>query len=291
MKINKIIPVIILPLLAACGGNNADKAKSINDYKNASTADSLAFYFGQMRAAEYWREAEIDTVLRSQESRDEFLKGLRAGLDVVKEKDAYNQGVYLGVQLAMNIREINEGYDIRTNSNIMLDAIADGLRNDSVVDYADASQHFSQIINDLNAKKEQNDRKSAQDALVAEAKALKMTKINDDLYGAAPETPGSGPLIQLGDSIAVVIDVTQITGQDIDHQASPALKVGTKMLGPVTEALLTMRVGEAREFITTPPALMGRIYARRGLKPNDLLKVKIYTSPAKKIADKTGSDR
>ncbi|MDE6296153.1 MAG: hypothetical protein K2M03_08835, partial [Muribaculaceae bacterium] len=47
------------------------------------------------------------------------------------------------------------------------------------------------------------------------------------------------------------------------------------------DALLTMRAGESRDFLTTPPALMGRLYARRGLKPNDILKLNITTSPLK----------
>ncbi len=171
--------MLFLPLLTACGGDNAEQAKSIADYKNATTADSLVFYFGQMRAAEYWREAHADTTLASRESRDEFLKGLRAGMDAVRSNMAYNQGVYLGIQLAMNLNEMDEGYGIKTKKDIMLEAFADGLRNDSVVDYTAAAEEFSTIINALNTQKEEKDRQLGKDALVAEAKALKMTKIND----------------------------------------------------------------------------------------------------------------
>ncbi len=281
--------MLFLPLLTACGGDNAEQAKSIADYKNATTADSLVFYFGQMRAAEYWREAHADTTLASRESRDEFLKGLRAGMDAVRSNMAYNQGVYLGIQLAMNLNEMDEGYGIKTKKDIMLEAFADGLRNDSVVDYTAAAEEFSTIINALNTQKEEKDRQLGKDALVAEAKALKMTKINDDLYAAAPKTPGTGNLLQVGDSVAVVLIVTQVGGEEIDRQAKPDFKIGSSLIGPITEALLTMRIGENREFLTTPPALMGRVYARRGLKPNDLLKIEIFTSPAKPRTDNAAS--
>lgn len=280
MKLKQILPILCLPLLAACNGG-ADNGKTMADYKDATTADSLTFYFGQMRAAEYWRNATVDTTFASRESRDEFLKGVRAGMDAVRNNDMYNQGVYLGIQLAMNLGEIDREYELKTNKAILLDALSDGLRNDSVVDYNEASVQFSQIMNALNERKELNDRTKGQEALAAEAKALKMTRLSDDLYAGAPTKPGEGELLQIGDSVAVVLTVTQIGVGEIDHQADPHFKVGSKLIGPVTDALLTMRVGESRDFLTTPPALMGRIYTRRGLKPNDILKFNITTSPVK----------
>lgn len=275
MKIRHILPILCLPLLASCGGNGSDNGKSMADYKDATAADSMIFYFGQLRAADYWREAQADTTLATRESRDEFLRGLRAGMDAVRDKDAYNQGVYVGIQLAMNMKEMQEGYDIKFNRDILFDAISDGLRNDSAVDMSEATKEYTRLINDLNQQKEERDRAKGREALAAEAKALKMTKINDDLYAAAPTKPGTGDVVKLGDNVSVVMDIAVVGGEMIDNQATPSLKVGSRLVGPVTEALLTMRPGETREFLTTPPALMGRMYLRRGLNANDILKLTI----------------
>ena len=81
--------------------------------------------------------------------------------------------------------------------------------------------------------------------------------------------------------MSVVLIVTQVGGGEIDRQADRKFKLGSKLIGPITDALLTMRAGESRDFLTTPPALMGRMYARRGLKPDDILKLNITTSPLK----------
>lgn len=278
----RLIPFILLPLLAACG-NSSDSAKSIADYKNATPSDSLMFYYGQLRSADYWREAKADSTLMTQDSRNDYMRGVRDGIKAVKDNNAYNLGLFLGIQFAMQSSELNNDYDTKVNSDIFCDALADGLRNDSVVDAAEAAGNFQQVLAGMNAEKEKRELEKSKTALAASAKNLKMTKINDTLYGAEPTTPGNGPILKLGDNVAVVLNVSVIGGKSIDDQASPDLKIGSKLIGPVTEALLTMRMGETRVFITTPPALLGRMYERRGLNPDDILRMTITVSqPAPK---------
>ena len=78
---NKILAAgAALLLLASCGGKGEGESRSIADYGEISTADSLLYYFGQLRAADYWQFAKGDSTLAERASRDEYLKGLRAGL-------------------------------------------------------------------------------------------------------------------------------------------------------------------------------------------------------------------
>lgn len=80
-----LIPTIIatsLALLASCG---PDKGRDISEFRNASTGDSLMYYYTQMRAYEYWREADSDTSMRNPEQRRRFLDGLKAGMDAIKK--------------------------------------------------------------------------------------------------------------------------------------------------------------------------------------------------------------
>lgn len=81
-----LIPTIIatsLALLASCG---PDKGRDISEFRNASTGDSLMYYYTQMRAYEYWREADSDTSMRNPEQRRRFLDGLKAGNGCHKKK-------------------------------------------------------------------------------------------------------------------------------------------------------------------------------------------------------------
>ena len=96
--------------LSSCSGGGSSTADNLKD---AAPGDSLLYYFGQIQAAEYWRQAESDTTLRDEKSREDFMRGVKAGMDAVRSEDAYNQGVYLGVQMAMQIKESEEAYGIR----------------------------------------------------------------------------------------------------------------------------------------------------------------------------------
>lgn len=284
----RLLPILFLPLLAACGGNAGDSAKSMADYENASSADSLMYYFGQLRAVDYWREAKTDTTLATRESRDEFLRGVRAGIDAARNNDAYNQGLFTGIQLAMNLKEFQEGYELKVNRDIMVDAIADGLLNDSVVDPSEATAEFSHLISAFNSKKEEKDRAKGREALAAEARARKMSPLGDDLYAATPAKAGNGQNIAIGDVASISLKLNVVGGTTLDD-ANYDVKVGQQFVGPVTEALLSMKPGEKREFLTTPNALFGRVYERRGLSPADLIQITINVDSVSRAAAPTAT--
>ena len=70
-------------LLSSCGGNNnSDSIRHLGDYKETTAADSLIYYFGQLRAVDYWQYAQQDTILKTQQSReDSVLLGILPVVD------------------------------------------------------------------------------------------------------------------------------------------------------------------------------------------------------------------
>lgn len=276
-------------LLASCSNEKkGENNRSLADYGEITTPDSLLYYFGQLRAADYWQFAKSDSVLSSRQSRDEYLKGLRAGLDAAKDNDAYNQGLYVGIQLAMNMKEFSEEYGVDLNRKIVYSAIEDGLLNDSAVNTAEANRMFRQVLERLNMRKEENDRATAIATLSEAAKAGKWNKISDTLYGGLIKTPGEGPVVKEGDFVGVELEVNDTDGKEIDRRSMERIKVGQSFPGPVTEAISTMNIGEIRSFYTTGPAMFGRLSSRYNVKPTQILTFTVKLSaPAAPVSEET----
>ena len=95
-------------LLVLTGCKNSPK--KLSDLKGGTPADSMMYYFGQMQAGNYWQDAETDTLLRSDDSREEFMKGFRAAMGMDTDDPAYNKGLQLGLRLAVRLREFKERY-------------------------------------------------------------------------------------------------------------------------------------------------------------------------------------
>lgn len=266
-------------LLSACG---PEKGKDINEMSNLTEADSAMYYFGQMRAGEYWREAQRDTALKTREARDAYLKGLKAGMDLVKaasgENDinaTYNQGVFMGVQIAMNMAEFDKTYETKSNKSTVLQSIAYGLENDSVVKDSEAQSEFYGIMNRLDEKKEAADKANSATALASEASKLQMTKINDQLYGKVLKA-GNGTALKQGDKIDVEMTLKKANGEKIDMQLPKQIEIGNKyMSGPFSDALSSMTDKETKEFATTAYELFGSRTSQMGYKATDVMLVTI----------------
>lgn len=271
--------------MAACNGGGAS---SISDLKDADAVDSLMFYYGQRMSADYWLMAQGDSAMKTAEAREEYMRGFRAGMAAVKSDEAYNNGLMSGLQQALNIKGFEKEYGVKIKPEVLTAAMEAGLKNDSAVDNSVAAREFTRIMRDMDSRKEAADREASRQTLKQEAVARKMTKVNDDLYGANPKTQGNGELIKPGDRVSVVCDIDRVGGDNVDRLASPDVNVGSTMPGPLTEALLTMKRGETREFLTTAAALYGRMYQRRGLEANTMLLLTLTANPAQErpAADK-----
>lgn len=266
-------------LLSSCGGNNnSDSIRHLGDYKETTAADSLIYYFGQLRAVDYWQYAQQDTILKTQQSREEYMKGVKAGMDAVNSSDAYNQGLYVGIQLAMNMKEFQEGYGCKFDRKILLNAIEDGLKNDSIIDAGEANARFREVLEEMNVRKEEADKKEAIENLSKEAKANNWVEINPTLY-AHPAT-SAGKKLTEGQVVKAEIEIATLDGRVIDSRPTDALTVGRSYPGPITDAVNTMSENESRTFYTTAPAVMGRYYERYNLKPTQILKLTIKLGAA-----------
>lgn len=284
------IAVAAAALVSCSGKSEGDNTvRPISDYKNMTPGDSMAYYIGQASSLDYWRVAQQDTVMQSKESRDEFMKGMRAGLDAIRDNDAYNQGYYMGVQMAMQMKEFSEDFNTSYNKTILLNAYADGLKNDSILDAGKIQQEYTALVNSLNARKEAMDKAAAEEALQKKAKSLKLQKINDILYASAGQG-GEGAVLKNGDRAGISISVMDAQGHEIDRREQQAAEVGKMGMGPLSDAMLTMKIGETRTFYTYASALLGRMYQRYKLKGTDLVSFRITTSqPAVEAAGENES--
>lgn len=274
MRIIKILGLCAAPLLllAACGdSSDSANVRTLEDYKDATAADSLIYYYGQLQADSYWQYARRDTTLNTRESRDEFIRGLKAGLDAAKENDAYNQGLYTGIQLAMEMKEMHDEFDINFNNTILVNAIADGLINDSIIDAGEANAHFREITASFQQKREEAERAKATEALAEVAKKNGWTKINDDLYAGKASAPGAGATLTKGDQIALSMSMKKFNGEEIDRVTDRTVNVGEVYAGAVAQALLTLKYGESRVFYSNAISVYGNYARRYGLKPGDIL--------------------
>lgn len=278
---NFILAAAALPfLLTSCGGgDNSGKVRDLSEYGDVQPGDSLIYYFGQLRAVDYWRYAEQDTILKTRESRDEYLDGIKAGLKAAKESDAYNQGLYVGLQLAMHMKDFEEGYECKFNRKILINAIADGLKNDSAVNPGEANAGFRKVSEEMNARKEESDRIKGEKALAKDAEAQKWVKISNNVYAAKPAEK-SGNILKTGQDVAAEIELATLDGKVIDSKNIEKLNIGRAYPGPVTDALLTMTDNQTAVFYTIAPAVMGRYYERYGIKPDQIIKLTIKTSKA-----------
>lgn len=271
----------LLLILSACSGKDSkDSIRQLSDYKNVTAADSLIYYFGQLRAADYWQYAYSDTMMRSRESRDAYLSGLRAGLDAANNNDAYNQGLYVGVQLAMNMKEFKDEFDIDFNRRILINAVADGLKNDSVINAGEANEQFRNILNQFEARKEAADREKGLTALAELGREKHWVKINDEIY-SGEVNGGNGTLITVGTRISADVAISTLDGRDIDRRSDDAMDVGSRMPGPITVGLLSMQIGQTKVFYTTAAAILGRYAARYNVDPTSIIKFTITTNPPK----------
>lgn len=137
---------VALAALSSCSHGN-DAAKS--GLEGLSQGDSLLYYYAQMRAHEYWHEADNDTSMRSRHQRELFLEGLRAGIDAVREKENaanYNRGVRLGVHMAMNMLEFERTYGVSLDHDVLTGSFSEALRGDNDIPELEYQKRFYDLL-------------------------------------------------------------------------------------------------------------------------------------------------
>lgn len=287
MKLRNIIAAagvtLMLGGLAAC--NNETKPISTADLAGGTQTDSLMYWLGQVNAIEYLNQAEHDTTLRSFEARKEFLRGLRAGLDAVQEMEPYNTGVWQGVQLAINIRELAKQYpDLKFNDAIMTRSMAAALVADSTPDAALAQANFQRIFADMESAKSERERAASLTSLAGAAKKLGMTEVAPHLF-AKVVTHGNGTKFNEGEKVTTFIQVRKTDGTQIRLPMPREVQIGARYVSPViSEALATMTMNGVSTFATSAYSLFNKRCESMGLQPADVLIIDIKTGEPATLA-------
>ncbi|MDE5881252.1 MAG: hypothetical protein K2H60_05935 [Muribaculaceae bacterium] len=263
-------------LLASCNGTGSDTTTVTATTPDISAkADSLVYCFGQMRGAEYVREAQRDTTLATDAAKQEYLRGVKAGLDAVKTgKEAYNKGLFQGIQMAMNINQFTEDYNVRLSDKVFMEGLSAAIKTDTVIDAPAMQGTFYKLMNEFNKAKEERDKEAALSALKAAGEALKMKSLSDQLWGTIPS--GDAVKIKDGDRIKADIKITTLNGKDVNSPFPKELTVGQRLSNnPLSEAFKSLASGQTGTFITSAQALFGARAQQLGLKAADVLKLEV----------------
>lgn len=277
MKSNKIITGLLclavsVTVFTSCQNDERRQAAyTISQISNPTDADSLMFYFGQLRAIKFWRDADTDTLLRTQTAQKEYLAGVEAGLKALDKSEAYLKGLLVGADLAESIREYSRNYGRTFNSDIMMKSMRSTLNQDSAPDLMKVRHEFYSIRNNMEMMRDARESEKADIALQAAGEKMEMTKITNDLWKKVM-VEGAGPEIVRGSRAEVAMQLTTLAGHKIPLVLPNEIVVGARLISTVfSDALLTMRYGERCEFLTTALALFGSHARQMDLSPDDVL--------------------
>ena len=252
-----------------------------------SPADSLMYYFGQMRAMEYIRQSDADTTFKESAVKQAYIQGVQAGISGVRDDDdAYNQGFYLGMQMAMSFQKFQEQYGMVPDKRIFVLSLQEAINSDSLPNNTEIQGNFYRIMGQLNAEKEEKEKAAAVETVSKMGQSLGMKEISEELYGKVT-TPTDGEALKDGDEVTIVTTVTDEAGKELQAPMSPKGKVGARTLPKViSEALKTMKNGETGEFVTSAHALFGQRAQQMDLKPESVLTLTIKADLVKEEESK-----
>ena len=276
MKIFRLLPLAGVALLAVSCQNGSGNGLS----ESASQTDSLMYYLGQMNAADYLREANRDTTMKSESEKMVYLNGVRTGLASLKEgNEAYNKGFMLGMQMAAQMMSFSEQMDVKINKSSYINSLSDALMADTMPNTGIAQAEFRKVIQNIETAKNERDKMASQESLKKVAEAAGLPKISDDLYGKATNTT-DGKALAEGDEVSVEGQVTKENGEAISMPISPKGKIGNKRnyAEVISTALQSLKSGETGEFMTTAHALLGARAQQLDLEPTSVIKITLTAS-------------
>ena len=103
-----------LVLLASCGGSG----KGLSE--KSSATDSLSYTFGEMAAMQRAVAFEQDSTLRDKDAQKTYNQGFMDGFKLLKDNEAYNQGLLLGLQAALQMQDVQKNTGIALNRDLVL---------------------------------------------------------------------------------------------------------------------------------------------------------------------------
>lgn len=266
-------------MLASCQGGASSEGAALGDLKNATAADSLIYYFGQMRGVDFHRQAERDTTLDTPQAKKAYIQGVQAGMNAVKANDeAYNQGLFLGMQMAMNLQQFKDDYGIDLNKRIFMSSLSEAVNADSLANQQEMQREFYKIIGKFNEEKETREKAAAGESLTKEAQNLKLAKLSDEVYGEVTVKNDSVQL-KTGDNVDIDVKVAKINGAEINAPLPKKGKIGARNIAaPLNDMLTALKSGETGSFITSARALFGPRVSQLNLEPAEVVRVTLKAS-------------
>lgn len=267
-----------LLLLGAC----SHPPRSLAEIEDADTGDSLLYYYGQMRANEYWQRAMRDTSLRSEKERQRYLDGIRDGLRAVRDDgEIYNDGLRAGVRMGINLRQFSDIYGLDFDEDVLFEAIEKGLDGYDDIPELEYQQKFDNIVAELRQVKKEENKKISRVSLIEVAREKNMTKVYDDLYYRV-ERQGSGETGKEGMHISPTIDFYDMDGHMIDVPTPEQMVIGaTTTPKPITEAFKRLNKGTEAVFATSARAVFKSRAINMGLQPTDVIIMHIIVNDLK----------
>lgn len=277
---NRIFRVSLPLLIVLCGlvisSCQTDTGRSLEDFEDLTATDSLLYYYGELRAAEYNRDAIADTTLLREKQIQTYFDGVQAGFNMIRGGDElYDRGVHAGIKMAINSVNFEREYMTSLNRAMLLEGLRYGLFNPDSISELEIQEEFYKILNKLNKIRENKIRDEAIEALAAAAKSMDMKKISDSLY-CKVITPGEGPLLTKGQTVGVDVDFTHPDGKSLGLPDPESVIIGSpSMPAIITKAYCSMNMGESATFATYANEIFGRRSNLMDLDPYDVVLINI----------------
>lgn len=245
--------------------------KDLSELKDATPADSMMYYFGEMQASYYWQDAQADTMLKTEASRRDFIEGFRAAMKMDRDENAYNLGLALGLRLAVRLREFKTRYGTEFSEEVLAASLEHFLENDTLVNVADAQRGYYRIKDKLELGAAESELVKAKARLAERGHARGYEMVSDTLFALDVTPATSARRFQEGDRISCHVTASTIDGKEIDARQFPdSITLGEGRVPMVVRyAIYTMTDGQTRQFMTTPRTLFGKRYTAFKLPPDE----------------------
>lgn len=271
-------PLLYVLAIALCAGLTQcgqKKGKALSDFHNPTEFDSLLYYYGEMQACDYLQRGVNDTTMLTEEQRQLYLDGVRAGMDALRQgakNEIYNQGVRRGARMARKILAFEKAYDLTLDEDVVFESLEYVLKNPGVhVDGIKSQENFYRLYDRVRANHRNRVHAKAMRNLADEAADLKLTRLDSNLYYRITHD-GGGEYPKAGDAVFVAMDFEKIDGTNLGMPATERVVIGAPGVMPVMNRIYScLAQGSSGVFATTAYAVFGVRAELTGLKPDEVL--------------------
>ncbi len=264
--------VASLLLLASCDGGNVT-GKDIKEAGVSNTTDSISYYEGYAVAYIYEQMAQQDTTLKTDAGRADFLKGLRASMELFDGKsEAYIAGLTAGMQVAMNNKDVKDRLELNINNKLLMTGLAYAMQNDTITKDTQVMQKYQELMQRVAQEKQRKDHDAAVSAMASLAKRG-FTASGEGMMVKVSK-PGSGETLKEGDRVKVKLAVKEMNGKDVKLPQLPEEVVVGRSFGfdsPMAKAIATMKVGGVATFAFPAVDMLQDRTKQYGLESNSVL--------------------